>query len=89
MRDTNTHSEAALYIHLVLHCSNLVRSEQMIRCRLKRLLAKKGMTRYELQKLSGITYATLSSMYHDKSKSYDSFVLDRLCRYPEVIEDSG
>lgn len=51
----------------------------MIVCRLKRLLTKKGITRYEVQKHSGITYAVLSKMYRGESISYNASVLDRLC----------
>jgi len=59
----------------------------MIVCRLKRLLAKKGMTRYKLQQLSGITYAVLSKMYRGKSISYSASVLSVLdCQPGDLLQ---
>jgi DNA-binding Xre family transcriptional regulator len=51
----------------------------MILCTLKKILKQRGWTRYRLQKESGITYPTLHSMYHGKSKGYSADVLNRLC----------
>jgi putative transcriptional regulator len=55
----------------------------MIICRLNLLLEKKEMSRYELQKLSGVSYPTLSQMFHGESSSYNVSVLDRLCKVLE------
>jgi DNA-binding Xre family transcriptional regulator len=52
----------------------------MIVCRLKSILAKKGLTRYQLQKLSGISYHSLDEMYHSRNHYYSASVLDRLCK---------
>jgi len=51
----------------------------MITCRLKKLLDKKGWSRYRLQKETGVTYPTLHALYHNKSKGYRADVLDKLC----------
>jgi putative transcriptional regulator len=52
----------------------------MIICTLKRVLERKGWSRYRLQKASGISYPTLHALYHGKSKGYSAEVLDKLCR---------
>jgi DNA-binding Xre family transcriptional regulator len=51
----------------------------MIVCTLKRVLARKGWSRYKLQQKSGITYPTLHALYHNKSKAYSADVLNKLC----------
>ena len=51
----------------------------MIVCTLKRVLRGKGWSRYKLQQESGITYPTLHSLYHGKSKLYSAEVLNKLC----------
>jgi putative transcriptional regulator len=52
----------------------------MIVCQLKAILKRKGWTRYQLQKKSGITYPTLHALYHDRTKLYSAEVLEKLCR---------
>ena len=51
----------------------------MIVVKLKEVLKRKGWTRYELQKRSGITYPTLHALFHSRSKGYRADVLNRLC----------
>lgn len=51
----------------------------MIVCKLKQILKQKGWSRYKLQQESQITYPTLHSLYHGKSKGFSSDVLNRLC----------
>jgi DNA-binding Xre family transcriptional regulator len=51
----------------------------MIRCKLAEVLRRKGWTRYRLQKESGITYPTLHALFHDRTKSFDRAILNRLC----------
>jgi len=51
----------------------------MIVCTLKQILKRKGWSRYKLQQKSKISYPTLHSLYHGKSKGYSSDVLNRLC----------
>jgi hypothetical protein len=41
--------------------------EAMIVCTLKRVLEKKGWTRYRLQKATGIAYPTLHALYHNRT----------------------
>ncbi len=52
----------------------------MIVCTLRQVLARKGWTRYRLQKKSGVTYPTIHSLYHGRSKGYSAEVLGKLCR---------
>jgi putative transcriptional regulator len=52
----------------------------MIVCTLKRVLEKKGWTRYRLQKATGIAYPTLHALYHNRTYRYSAPVLDKLCR---------
>jgi putative transcriptional regulator len=51
----------------------------MIVCKLKDVLQRKGWSRYKLQQESGITYPTLHSLFHGRSKGYSAKVLNRLC----------
>jgi len=51
----------------------------MIVCTLKDVLRQKGWTRYRLQKESGITYPSLHALFHDRTKSFDREILNRLC----------
>jgi DNA-binding Xre family transcriptional regulator len=53
---------------------------RMITCMLKRVLERKGWSRYRLQKETGISFPTLHALYHSRSRGYSSDVLDRLCR---------
>jgi putative transcriptional regulator len=52
----------------------------MISCKLRELLDGRDMTRYELSKISGITYPTIHALYRNKSKFFSAKVLDKLCR---------
>lgn len=51
----------------------------MIRICLDDTLAKRGISRYELAKRSGIQYQIIDNYYKNKVKRYDGFVLDRIC----------
>jgi|HubBroStandDraft_6_1064221.scaffolds.fasta_scaffold03438_10 DNA-binding Xre family transcriptional regulator len=51
----------------------------MIVCKLKQILERKGLTRYQLQQRTKITYPTLHSLYHGRSKGYSADVLNRIC----------
>ncbi len=51
----------------------------MIILTLDEVLEKRGMTRYELAKRTGIQYQIIDNYYKNKVKRYDSFVLDRIC----------
>ncbi len=61
-------------------CRPLSYCVAMIICRLKHVLERKGWSRYRLQKESGVTFPTLHSLYHGKSKAYSAEVLEKLCR---------
>lgn len=52
----------------------------MIICKLKQILQMKGITRYRLQQLSGVSHLTLSKMYSSRNEYYSASVLDRLCK---------
>ncbi len=51
----------------------------MIILTLDEMLEKRGITRYELAKRTGIQYQVIDNYYKNKVKRYDSFVLDRMC----------
>ena len=51
----------------------------MIQLTLDRALEKRGMTRYELAKQTGIQYQIIDKYYKNKVVRYDSFVLERIC----------
>ena len=54
--------------------------EAMIICKLKKVLIRKGWTRYRLHKKTGISYPALHAMYHNRSKLYSASVLEKVCR---------
>ena len=51
----------------------------MVSCMLKLMLERKRWTRYKLQKISGISYPTLHSLFHNRSKFYSAAVINKLC----------
>lgn len=51
----------------------------MIKLILDRTMEKKGMSRYELAKRTGIQYQIIDNYYKNKVKRYDSYVLERIC----------
>jgi DNA-binding Xre family transcriptional regulator len=51
----------------------------MIICRLKRILKRKGWTRYKLQKESGITFPTIYAYYENRTQKYSAVVMNRMC----------
>jgi putative transcriptional regulator len=51
----------------------------MIVCTLKKVLKRKGWTRYKLQQKSGITYPTLQALYYGRNQGYSADVLNKLC----------
>jgi putative transcriptional regulator len=51
----------------------------MIVCTLKKILKRKGWSRYKLQQKSRITYPTLHALFHGRSKGYSADVLNKLC----------
>ena len=51
----------------------------MIRITLDKALEKRGVSRYELAKRTGIQYQIIDNYYKNRVKRYDGFVLDRIC----------
>lgn len=51
----------------------------MIRLTLDKALERRGVSRYELSKRTGIQYQVIDNYYKNKVKRYDSFVLERIC----------
>ena len=52
-----------------------------LRCKLSILMGKYRFTIEELHKKTGIARGTISNLYHDKVKRYDSDVMVRLCLF--------
>ncbi len=50
-----------------------------IRLTLDEILSKRGITRYELAKMTGIGYAVIHSYYKDRVKRYDKETLLKIC----------
>lgn len=46
---------------------------------LDKYLDKKGITRYELSKRTGIIYHTIDSYYKNQVVRYDSYILSKIC----------
>ena len=51
----------------------------MIKLKLDKFIDARGITRYELAKMTGIRFHILDNYYKNKVVRYDSFVLDRIC----------
>lgn len=52
----------------------------MVKLTLDVYLAKKGITRYQLSKDTGIKFQIIDNYYKNKVVRYDSDVLDRICK---------
>ncbi len=51
----------------------------MVKLTLNTYLDEKGITRYQLSKLTGIGYPIIDKYYKNAITRYDSFLLDRIC----------
>ncbi len=51
----------------------------MIKLTIDKCLEKRGITRYELAKRTGIKFQTIDRYYKNKVVRFDSFILDRIC----------
>jgi putative transcriptional regulator len=47
--------------------------------KLDKYLEKRGITRYELSKRTGIIYHTIDSYYKNQVVRYDSYILSKIC----------
>lgn len=51
----------------------------MVLLKLDKYLEKRGITRYELSKRTGIIYHTIDSYYKNQVVRYDSYILSKIC----------
>ena len=51
----------------------------MVKLILKNYLDERGITRYQLYKMTGIGYPIIDKYYKNAVTRYDSFLLDRIC----------
>lgn len=51
----------------------------MIKNNLSKILGEKRMKQQELAKLTGLTFSTITLIYHDKHKSISYSVLSKIC----------
>lgn len=51
----------------------------MIKLTLDKALKAKGMTRYQLAKMTEIKYQTIDNYYKNKVVRYDSYILSKIC----------
>jgi len=52
---------------------------QMIKCHLSRILGEKRLHISDLHKLTGIRYATLWNIYHEKNRSISYGMMEKIC----------
>ncbi len=52
----------------------------MIKCHLSRLLGEKRMHLRELARRSGVSYYSLWTLYHEKTKAIGFNTIDQICR---------
>ncbi len=51
----------------------------MMRLTVKEYIDKRGITRYELSRKTGIIYQIIDRYYKNAVVRYDSYVLDKIC----------
>lgn len=51
----------------------------MVKLTLDALLNERGITRYQLAKMTEIKYQTIDNYYKNKIVRYDSFILSKIC----------
>ena len=51
----------------------------MVKLTIDKYLKKRGITRYELAKRTGIKFQTIDRYYKNRVVRYDSYILDRIC----------
>ena len=51
----------------------------LVKLTLDAILTKKGITRYELSKRTGIRFQIIDNYYKNKVVRYDSDILNRIC----------
>jgi len=56
----------------------------MIKCNLSKILGEKRMHILELKRLTGLSYTTLSRLYHEKTTRIDFDTMDAICRVLEI-----
>jgi putative transcriptional regulator len=52
----------------------------MIKLTLDKALQERGITRYQLAKMTGIKYQTIDNYYKNRVVRYDSYILSEICR---------
>ena len=55
----------------------------MVQLKLKEFLAIRGISRYQLAKMTGIKYQTIDNYYKNIVIRYDSLILSKIC---EVLQ---
>jgi len=58
----------------------LVRVMVMLRCRLSTILGERRIKVSELMRRSGVSKATLLSLYHERAKGISFAVLEKICK---------
>ncbi len=66
-------------IYVIVEISKYVTGDTMIKLTLDKALEAKGMTRYQLTKITDIKYQTIDNYYKNKVIRYDSYILSRIC----------
>ena len=66
-------------IYVIVEISKYVTGDTMIKLTLDKALEAKGMTRYQLAKITDIKYQTIDNYYKNKVIRYDSYILSRIC----------
>ncbi len=52
----------------------------MVRLTLDKALQERGVTRYQLAKMTEIKYQTIDNYYKNRVIRYDSYILSEICR---------
>ncbi len=51
----------------------------MVKLTLKEILESRGITRYQLSKMTDIKYQTIDNYYKNRVIRYDSYILSKIC----------
>jgi putative transcriptional regulator len=61
-----------------------IKERKIVVCKLSTLLGERRMKISDVARATGIARATLDRYYHDRVKSFDRDVLERLCAFLKV-----
>lgn len=66
-------------IYAIMDIVIILTEVSMIKLTLDKIMSEKGITRYQLAKMTEIKYQTIDNYYKNKVVRYDSYILSKIC----------